>query len=33
LTNGVLRRKELTEQSVLAAMVPRIRLDLYRDQA
>ncbi len=33
LTNGVLRRKELTEQSVLAAMVPRIRLDVYRDQA
>ncbi|HSV42856.1 MAG TPA: inosine/xanthosine triphosphatase, partial [Methanomassiliicoccales archaeon] len=25
LTNGILKRKELTEQSVLAAMVPRIR--------
>ncbi len=33
LTDGVLRRKELTEQSVLAAMVPRVRTDLYLDQA
>jgi inosine/xanthosine triphosphatase len=33
LTNGALRRRELTEQSVLAAMVPRVRLDLYQDQA
>lgn len=29
LTDGMLKRKELTEQSVLAAMVPRIRMDLY----
>ncbi len=29
LTNGVLDRKMLTEQAVLAAMVPRIRKDLY----
>lgn len=29
LTNGVLDRKTLTEQAVLAAMVPRIRKDLY----
>jgi inosine/xanthosine triphosphatase len=29
LTDGMLKRKELTEQSVLAAMVPRIRADLY----
>lgn len=33
LTNGVLKRKELTEQSVMAAMVPRVRTDLYLDQA
>jgi inosine/xanthosine triphosphatase len=31
LTNGLLRRKELAEQAVLAAMVPRIRRDLYPD--
>ncbi|OPY31903.1 MAG: Phosphopantetheine adenylyltransferase [Methanomassiliicoccales archaeon PtaU1.Bin124] len=30
LTDGLLKRKELTEQAVIAAMVPRIRLDLYR---
>lgn len=30
LTDGLLKRKELTEQAVMAAMVPRIRLDLYR---
>lgn len=29
LTNGVLDRKGLTEQAVLAAMVPRVRKDLY----
>ena len=29
LTNGVLDRKSLTEQAVLAAMVPRIRKELY----
>jgi len=29
LTNGILDRKALTEQAVLAAMVPRIRKDLY----
>jgi len=29
LTNGLLKRKELTEQSVIAAMVPRIRRELY----
>ncbi len=29
LTNGVLDRKTLTEQAVLAAMVPRIRKELY----
>jgi len=29
LTNGVLDRKQLTEQTVLAAMVPRIRKELY----
>jgi len=30
LTNGVLDRETLTEQAVLAAMVPRIRKELYR---
>lgn len=29
LTNGILDRKALTEQAVLAALVPRIRKDLY----
>ncbi len=29
LTNGILDRKALTEQAVLAALVPRIRIDLY----
>lgn len=29
LTNGAIDRKTLTEQAVLAAMVPRIRKDLY----
>ena len=29
LTNGALDRKALTEQAVLAAMVPRIRKELY----
>lgn len=32
LTNGLLKRKELTEQSVIAAMVPRIRKDLYGEE-
>jgi inosine/xanthosine triphosphatase len=32
LTNGLLKRKELTEQSVIAAMVPRIRKDLYSEE-
>lgn len=31
LTNGVLKRTELAEQAVLAAMVPRIKRDLYPD--
>jgi len=31
LTEGRLARKELTEQAVLAAMVPRIRKELYRE--
>ena len=30
LSDGLLKRKELTEQAVIAAMVPRLRLDLYR---
>lgn len=30
LTNGMLDRQRLTEQAVMAAMVPRIRKDLYR---
>jgi inosine/xanthosine triphosphatase len=30
LTNGALDRMALTEQAVLAAMVPRIRMELYR---
>jgi inosine/xanthosine triphosphatase len=29
LTNGVLDRKALTEQAVMAAMVPRVRKELY----
>jgi inosine/xanthosine triphosphatase len=29
LTHGMLKRGELTEQSVIAAMVPRIRKELY----
>ncbi|MCE5296005.1 MAG: inosine/xanthosine triphosphatase [Euryarchaeota archaeon] len=32
LTNGLLKRKELTEQSVIAAMVPRIRPELYEEE-
>jgi inosine/xanthosine triphosphatase len=32
LTNGLLKRKELTEQSVIAAMVPRIRPELYVEE-
>jgi inosine/xanthosine triphosphatase len=29
LSKGLLTRKELTEQAVLAALIPRIRLELY----
>jgi inosine/xanthosine triphosphatase len=31
LTKGTLTREQLTEQSVMAAMVPRIKVDLYTD--
>ncbi|MFX0097321.1 MAG: inosine/xanthosine triphosphatase [Candidatus Hodarchaeota archaeon] len=30
LTHGILLRKELTEQSILMAMIPRINVELYR---
>jgi inosine/xanthosine triphosphatase len=31
LTKGMLTREQLTEQSVMAAMIPRLRVDLYTD--
>ncbi|QLH75585.1 MAG: inosine/xanthosine triphosphatase [Methanomassiliicoccales archaeon] len=32
LTGGILKRKELTEYAVMAAMVPRIRPELYQEE-
>jgi non-canonical (house-cleaning) NTP pyrophosphatase len=29
LSNGLMKRQQLTEQAVLAAMIPRIRKDIY----